>query len=105
MLDKQRIVNVGAQEYSQFEKTISFKNLTILVQVDGRYLVSIRQTVVSVKRRDLVFEVKHFCPVYSDKLENKRPTNDPYNPDASPEFHEGQALQVYDMYDCLEFYS
>lgn len=60
---------------------------------------------VSVKRRDLVFEVKYFCPVYSDKLENPSPTNDPYNPDASPEYYEGQALQVSDMYDCLEFYS
>jgi hypothetical protein len=33
---------VGTQDYSQFEKTISFKNLTILVQVDEKYLVSIR---------------------------------------------------------------
>jgi hypothetical protein len=88
MLDKQRIVNVGTQEYSQFEKTISFKNLTILVNVDDKYLVSIRQTVISVKRRDLVFEVKYFCPVYSKKLENKKPVNDPYNPDANPGFYE-----------------
>lgn len=73
--------------------------------VDEEYLVSIRQTVVSVKRRDLVFEVKYFCPVYSDKLENPSLRSDPYNPDASPEFYEGQALQVNDMYDCLEFYS
>jgi hypothetical protein len=60
---------------------------------------------VSAKSRDLVFEVKYFCPVYSDKLENRSQANDPYNPDAPPEYYESQSLQVKDMYDSLEFYS
>lgn len=105
MLDKLRIVNLANQEYTQFEKTVSFKNLTILVIVDEKYIVSIRQTVISNKRRDLVFEVKYYCPVYSDKLINKVRCNDPYDPDSSPEFDECQALQVKDLYDSLEFYS
>ena len=91
-MEKLSKISIENIEYDEFEKQVCTKSMSIILIIDGKYLIQMRQTCESKKNRQLYFEIKYLCPTYSSKIENPSKKEDPFDVNGDSNFYEGDCL-------------
>jgi hypothetical protein len=67
----QRLITHKDNDFTLFEKTISIKNMNALFLADEKYLVTVKQTLVSKYKRQVIVDIYLYCLACNNEIDEQ----------------------------------